>query len=313
MRPKVLITDNDLGESELERAELEGSLGADVVIERCRTEEDALAAVTEHQPDALIVQWAPITARVMDAMPQCKVISRFGIGVDMIDLGAAESRGISVRNVPDYCIEEVAMHAFAMAFSLWRRTSTFDDQVRSGEWSAITWAPRMKRLSNATVGIVGCGRIGQTVARGFKAWGATLIVHDPFATASDFELVDMDALARRADIISLHAPLTDSTRHMINKERISLMENSPIIVNTSRGPLIDEDALADGLRSGQVGGAGLDVFATEPLPADSPLRTLPNVILSPHAAWASAAALPDLRLLAARNVTEFFASHSADG
>ena len=308
MRPKVLITDNDLGDSDLERAELNDTIGAEVVVAQCRSEEDVLTAVTTHQPDALIVQWAPITARVMDAMPQCKVISRFGIGVDMIDLGAAESRGISVRNVPDYCIEEVAMHAFAMAFSLWRRTPTFDAQVRSGEWSAITWAPHMKRLSKATVGIVGIGRIGQTVARGFEAWGSTIIVHDPYATQGDFELVDMDSLARRADIISLHAPLTDSTRHMINKERISLMENSPVIVNTSRGPLIDEVALAEGLRSGLVGGAGLDVFASEPLPADSPLRTLPNVILSPHAAWASAQALPDLRLLAARNVSEFFSS-----
>jgi D-3-phosphoglycerate dehydrogenase / 2-oxoglutarate reductase len=306
MRPHVLITDNDLGDSGLESAALEKALGAVVTVRQYRTEADVIAGVVETEPDALIVQWAPITAAVMDAMPQCKVISRVGIGVDMIDLEAAAQRGIEVRNVPTYCLEEVATHAFALALDLWRRIPSFDAQVRSGQWSAMTYAPHIKRLSQSTIGIVGLGRIGRNVARGFEVWGSTIIVHDPVTTSSDYTLVNLDTLVAEADIISLHAPLTDQTRHMINHHTIGLMRKKPVIVNTSRGPLIDEAALVVGLESGQVGGAALDVFATEPLPEDSALRSAPNVILTPHAAWASIEALPDLRRLSAQNIIDFF-------
>lgn len=306
MRPRVLITDNDLGDSAMETAAMEQALGAEVIVRQYRNEEEVLAGVQELNPDALIVQWAPISAAVMDAMPGCKVISRLGIGVDMIDLDAAKVRGIDVQNVPTYCIEEVATHAFAAALALWRSVPALDAQVRSGEWSAITFAPQMKRLSDATVGIVGMGRIGRTVAKGFEAWGSSIIVHDPVATSAEFTYVDLDTLVAESDIISLHAPLTDETRHMINAQTIALMTKQPIIVNTSRGPLIDEAALVAGLESGKVGGAALDVFAIEPLPLESALRSAPNVILTPHAAWASAQALPDLRRLAAQNIIDFF-------
>jgi len=306
MRPRILITDNDLGDSKLETTALEQALGAQVTVHQCRTEDEVIARVVETSPDALIVQWAPITAAVMDAMPQCKIISRVGIGMDMIDLDAAAVRNIEVRNVPTYCIEEVATHAFASALALWRRIPTFDAEVRSGQWSAISHASQIKRLSQATVGIVGLGRIGRTIAQGFQAWGSTIIAYDPVATTSNFTLVDFDRLVAEADIISLHAPLNEETRHMINERTIGLMRKKPIIVNTSRGPLIDEMALATGLENGQVGGAALDVFATEPLPDGSALRHLPNVILTPHAAWASMQALPDLRRLAAQNIIDFY-------
>jgi len=306
MRPKVLITDNDLGDSGLESAALENALGAVVTVRQFRTEAEVIAGVVETEPDALIVQWAPITAAVMDAMPQCKVISRMGIGVDMIDLEAAAQRGIEVRNVPTYCLEEVATHAFASALGLWRKIPSYDAQVRSGQWSAMTYAPNIKRLSQATIGIIGLGRIGRNVAKGFEAWGSTIIVHDPVTTSSEYTLVDLDTLVAEADIISLHAPLTDQTRHMIDHRTIGLMRKQPVIVNTSRGPLIDEAALVAGLESGQVGGAALHVFATEPLPIDSALRSAPNVILTPHAAWASVQALPDLRRLTAQNIIDFY-------
>jgi D-3-phosphoglycerate dehydrogenase len=305
MRPRVLITDNDLGDSAMETAAMQEALDAEVFVRQYRSEEEVVAGVQELSPDALIVQWAPITAAVMDAMPGCKVISRLGIGVDMIDLDAARARDIVVHNVPTYCIEEVATHAFATALALWRSIPALDAQVRSGEWSAITFAPQMKRLSNATIGIVGMGRIGRTVAKGFQAWGSSIIVHDPVSTSAEFTYVDLDTLVAESDIISLHAPLTDETRHMINARTIDLMTKQPIIVNTSRGPLIDEAALVSGLASGKVGGAALDVFASEPLPLESELRSAPNVILTPHAAWASAQALPDLRRLAAQNIIDF--------
>lgn len=306
MRPRILITDNELGDSASESAALVEALDADVTVRQYRTEDEVLAGVQEFNPDGLIVQWAPITAAVMDAMPECKVISRIGIGVDMIDLEAAQARGIDVRNVPTYCIEEVATHAFASALALWRCIPAMEDQLRSGEWSAITFAPRIKRLSQATVGIIGMGRIGHAIAKGFAAWGCRIIVHDPFMASGEFEYVDLNTLVAESDIISLHAPLTEETRHIINAETIKLMRKQPVIVNTSRGPLIDEDALVAGLQSGKVGGAALDVFAVEPLPLDSDLRTAPNVLLTPHAAWASIQALPDLRQLAAQNIIDFF-------
>lgn len=308
MRPRVLITDNDLGDSALESSALEQALQAEVVVRQFRSESEVVEGVRDIEPDALIVQWAPITASVLDAMPQCKVISRLGIGVDMIDLEAARERGVVVRNVPDYCIEEVATHAFASALSLWRRLPALDSQVRAGEWSAITHAPHIRRLSTATVGIVGLGRIGRSVAQGFRAWGSTIIAYDPIATSSDIPLVDLPTLLAQSDVISLHAPLNDETRHMIDEQAIGLMGQSPIIVNTSRGPLIDEAALAAGLAIGKVGGAALDVFAVEPLDAHSPLRHLDNVILTPHAAWASEQALPDLRRLATQNIIDFYTS-----
>jgi phosphoglycerate dehydrogenase-like enzyme len=311
MRTRVLITDNNLGDSALEREQLERELDAVVFVRQCETEDDVIAAVHDTQPDALIVQWASITSAVMDAMPQCRFISRLGIGIEMIDLRAAETRGITVQNVPAYCIEEVATHAFASALTLWRAIPALDAQVRAGHWSAIDFAPAIQRLSAATVGIIGLGRIGRAVARGFQAWDARIVVYDPVADVSGFSQVDLADLFKESDIISMHAPLTDSTRHMINSDAIQLMERRPIIVNSSRGPLIDETALVDGLRSNKIRGAALDVFATEPLPLESPLRLLPNVLLTPHAAWASAPALPNLRTLAAQNVIDFFTLASA--
>jgi D-3-phosphoglycerate dehydrogenase len=313
MRPRVLITDNDLGDNVLETTALTEALDAEVVVRQCTSEEEVIDAVRAFNPQALLVQWAPITGRVLEAGPDCRFISRLGIGIDMIDLDAAQDRGVEVQNVPDYCIEEVATHAFATALALWRQIPALDSQVRSGQWSAITYAPSIKRLSQATVGIVGLGRIGRAVAQGFQAWGCDVIAYDPVASPpSDITLVDLDTLLADSDIISLHAPLTEESRHLIDRQAIARLRKSPIIVNTSRGPLIDEDALAAGLLEGQVGGAALDVFGVEPLAADSPLRSLDRVLLTPHAAWASAQALPDLRRLAVQNIIDYFNGAGGD-
>jgi len=294
-------------EDEIEVGVLRAGLGAQTVVylAQCRTEEDLLDAVMSVQPAGMIVQWAPVTARVLAAATHCRVISRLGIGLDMVDLGAAERHGVIVRNVPDYCIEEVATHAFAGALALWRRLPMLDAEVRlRGEWAAARSAPAIGRLSDACIGLVGCGRIGRLVAQGFQAWGAEIIVADPGPAGDDYPRVDLLTLAARADVISLHAPLTEETAGMIDAEVFAAMARRPILVNASRGGLIDEGALIDALRSGTIAGAALDVFATEPLGPDSPLRGMENVILTPHAAWVSRDALPDLRRRAAEMIVE---------
>ncbi|RDB48568.1 C-terminal binding protein [Tsukamurella tyrosinosolvens] len=302
--PTVLLTDSDLGDRAEDRAFLEAVLDARVILANCRTEADVLAAVRADSPDAIVTQWAPITAGVIAELDHCSVISRVGIGLDVVDLGAAAAAGIGVRNVPDYCIEEVASHATAMLLALARRLPLLDADVRAGGWDAASGAQRTRRLSTMILGLVGAGRIGRTVAAAMSGWGVEVIVCDPFADEGDFELVSLDDLARRADMISLHAPLTAENHHLLDAAFFARCEKSPIIVNTSRGGLIDGAALADALRSGAVSAAGLDVFEAEPLPADDPLRSAPNCLMTPHAAWSSHAALADLRRGAVQNVVD---------
>jgi D-3-phosphoglycerate dehydrogenase len=307
-RPVVLLTDSDLGDRSLEASWLRDELDAEVVVAECRTADDVLRAVREHQPDGIVTQWAPVTAEAISAASQCRVISRIGIGVDMVDVAAAAAAGIPVRNVPHYCTEEVATHAVALALSLWRRLPQFDREVRDGVWGAAAHVGDIGRLSQATVGLIGCGRIGLLVARAFEVWGATVIVVDPAPPTDHYERVSLAELAERADIISLHAPLLDSTRHIVGEDFLAAVARRPVIVNTSRGPLIDVDAAARAVTEGRLRGLGLDVFETEPLPLDDPIRRAPNTLLAPHAAWCSAEALPDLRRGAIENVIEVLRS-----
>ncbi len=308
----VLITDNDLGDSELERVLLTEALGADVVVRQCRDEDEVLTSVRQVNPDAILVQWAPITSAVLEAAPRLQLISRFGIGVDMIDSDAAAARGVAVANVPHYCVEEVATHAVALGLSLWRRLPQLDSDLRQGRWNAASAAPAIRRLSSSTVGLVGLGRIGNLVANSFASWGARVIVADPIAGDDGYERVSLDRIADEADLISLHAPLLPGTSHLVGDAFLSRCRRRPIIVNTSRGGLIESASLARALHDGVVAAAGLDVFEGEPLAADDPLRAAPNTLLTPHAAWASEAALPDLRRATAENVVRHFSSTPRD-
>jgi D-3-phosphoglycerate dehydrogenase len=304
-RPVILLTDSDLGDRELEAGWLRDALDAEVVIAQCRTADDVLAAVREHHPEAIVTQWAPVTAEVIEeARGTCRVISRIGIGVDMVDLAAATAAGIPVRNVPHYCTEEVATHAVALALALWRRLPQLDAEVRGGVWNAASHVGDIQRLSTATVGLIGCGRIGLLVAKAFEVWGATVIVVDPAPASDGYERVTLAEVAERADIISLHAPLLESTRHVIGEDFLRSTKRRPVLVNTSRGPLIDIPAAVRAVDEGVLRGLGLDVFEIEPLPADDPVRAVRNTLLAPHAAWCSAEALPDLRRGAIDNVIE---------
>lgn len=261
---------------------------------------------------ALIVQWAPITADLLDRLPSVRFISRLGIGYDMIDVAAASERGVLVANTPAYCIDEVATHTIAMILTLGRGLVGYDRAVRSGEWSAVAASPMAMRPSATTVAVVGYGRIGSLVALRCRALGFRVIVADPVVPAAriladGLEPVTLADAVAQADVLTLHAPLTAATHHLIGQTALSSMKQGSVIVNTCRGPLIDEEALADALEAGRLAGAAIDVFATEPLPSSSRLRMLDNVLLTPHAAWYSPQALADLPVHAANNIIDHWA------
>ena len=303
-RFKVVITDYDFGSTDLEQEELAEL--ADLCAFQCRTEEEVIAAARD--ADALLVQYAPITARVLDSLPRCRVISRYGIGVDMIDLQAAAGRGIQVVNVPDYCIEEVSDHAVALILACVRKLPRLDAAVHRGRWDVLAVAP-VSRLRDCTVGLVGLGNIARRVAEKLKGFGCPLVGHDPYVrpeAAADLGvgLLGLPELLERADVVSLHAPLTPQTRHMIGEAELRRMKNTALLINTSRGPLIDEPALCRALEQGWIAGAGLDVLEHEPVSPDNLLLRLDNALLTPHAAFYSARALEDLQRLTARAVAQ---------
>ncbi|HEY2595161.1 MAG TPA: C-terminal binding protein [Chloroflexota bacterium] len=302
----VVITDSNLSTDDDERVLREG--GCNTVRLQAKSEGELIAGLSEANPDALIVQWAPVTAAALDAAPRCRFISRLGIGYDMIDVAAATERGVAVANTPDYCVDEVVAHALAMALWLLRGLGRFDAAVRKSEWSAIAPYPPACRPSKATIGVVGLGRIGARVAQQAAMLGFQVLAYDPYVAASDgVRLATFEELLSSSDLITLHAPLNSETSRLIRPDTIRLMRPGALLVNTCRGGLVDESAVAEAVRSGQLAGVALDVFEAEPLPADSPLRSLPNVLLTPHAAWYSPASLADLPVRAARQVVDFLA------
>jgi D-3-phosphoglycerate dehydrogenase len=235
----------------------------------------------------------------LERLDGCRAIVRYGVGLDNVDLAAAADLGIAVGNVPEYGHEEISNHAIALLLAIHRRLFQFDRSVRSGGRDVP--APQtISRLSECTLGLVGLGRIGQRVARKAAAFDMPVIGYDPYleeaeARALGVELVSLDDLLRRADCVSLHVPLTGETRHMIDERALSMMRPLAGLINIGRGGLVDEDALGRALHDGRLAGAALDVTEIEPLPLDSPLLDAPNLILTPHVAWVSEAALLELR------------------
>ena len=279
--------------------------GLEVVERACHGDVTAvIAAVAGAQ--AVLVRESPVPAAAMDAMPGCRAIVRYGVGVDNIDLAAAAGRGIKVANVPDYGIEEVSDHALALLLAVERRIVSRDWAVRAGGWNISRREP-MRRLSELTLGIIGHGRIGQAFHRKAAAFGfARVLVHDP--GAADGCLLD-DLLAG-SDIVSLHLPLTPATAGLIGAERIARMKPGASLINTARGGLVDEAALAGALAAGRLRGAGIDVFAAEPPARDNPLLSLPQVVLSDHTGWYSEASVADLQRKAAEEVARILSGRS---
>jgi len=282
-----------------EREELAGL--ADFRIARCRTEEEVAAACQD--ADGLIVTYAKVGRTALAAMPKLKIMVRTGVGYDSLDVPAATERRVMVANVPDYCIEEVAEHTMALLLSWWRRIGELDRQVRTEGWGAPI--KPVYRLDGKTLGILGMGRMGQAVAVRSRGFGLKLLGYDPYLPDAAFaalgvERVTLDRLFTEADILTVHSPLTEETHGIVGEKTLRLMKPTAVIVNTSRGGLINTDHLVAAIREGRIAGAALDVLETEPLAMDHPIRTLPRVLLTPHAAWYSAQSEPELRRRAAR-------------
>jgi len=275
---------------------------ARLVLSEATSDEDIAAAVRE--ADGVLNRTVDISAGAIDGMQRCKVIARYGIGYDNIDLDAATRKGICVTNVPGYCKDEVAEQALALLMSCIRRIVLHDRLIRQGEWD-ICARHKMYRIRGKTLGLLGYGQIARSLAEKASGLGVRVITHDPFvsaeqARAGGAELVDLETLWKESDYLSIHAPATAETRHIVNADTLQKMKSTAVIVNTSRGALIDEAALARALTEQWIAGAGLDVFEQEPLPADSPLRELDHLVLSDHESWYSEESQVELQTLAAQ-------------
>ena len=254
--------------------------------------------------DAVITQFAPLTADVIQSMQRARVIVRYGIGVDNVDLLAAKARGIPVCNVPDYCIDEVADQTLAFMLATTRQVLSNCHAVREGRWGLATPLEQMRTLRDLTVGLVGFGRIGREVAARLQPFHCRVLVHDPAVTdeavqKSGCHSARMDQLFAESDLISLHCPSMPQTRGMINRDSLSAMKQGAILINVARGDLIDSDALCEALLRKQLSAAALDVFTPEPIPSDHPLLQMENVIFASHIASCSVRAVRTLRETAA--------------
>jgi D-3-phosphoglycerate dehydrogenase len=279
------------------------TIGADMELAAQPTPEAILKIAAG--ADALLVTYAKITADMIARMPKCRIISRFGIGVDNVDLAAAAGKGIVVTKVPDYCLDEVSDHAMALLLSLVRKIPSSNAQVHAGRWAMKAVVP-IHRLRGAVLGLVGFGRIPQLVAPKAQAFGLRVIASDPFASAEGFaragvERVEFADLLKQSDYVSIHAPLMPETRNLFSTDAFRQMKPTAYIINTARGPIVDEVALARALDAGHLAGAALDVMPNEP-PVGSPLIGRDNVIITPHTSFYSEESLVELQRKAAEEV-----------
>ncbi len=282
--------------------------GGEMIIGDCNTPEDVLAQAGD--AEVLLLSWKNIVPpAVMDALPNVRLIIRWGVGYDQIDVAAATARGIAVGNAPKYASEDVAEQAIALLLSCARRVSWFHHRMQRGEWSAAN-SNKIYRMKGRTLGLIGIGRIGAAVARRAIGLGLNVIAYDKVLSDDAVRAVgatprSMDQVLAESDYISVHVPLSAATRHLINAECFAKMRQGAIIINTSRGPVIDEAALIDAINSGHLGGAGLDVFEQEPLAKDSPLRSMEHVVITPHMAAYSEEAWHGLRVEVCEVVSEW--------
>jgi len=298
---KVVITDCDHGSIEEEKREF-GRIGAELILAQIKEEEDLIRVCKD--ADGLLNQYALLTRKVLEKLPECKVIGRYGVGIDSVDLRAATDLGIIVANVPDYCVDEVADQALSMILALIRKTVFFDQKAKSNQWDFRQGRP-IHRIKGKTLGLIGSGRIGLEVAKRISAFGVRVITFDPYLqkTPEGIELMDFDTVLKESDFISIHCPLNESTRHLLGEKEFQKMQKKPLIINTSRGPIIDEVALIQALTKRQVSGAGLDVLEKEPPDPQNPLLKMENVIIAPHISFYSEESISELKWRTAENVS----------
>lgn len=300
---RVVITDHGYVTDEYERSQVE-PVGGEIVHLNATTEDEVIAGAAD--ADGIINRTAPMTRRVIESLEKCKVISRYGVGVDNVDVQACTDHGIILANVPDYCLCEVADHAFALILTCARKTAFHDRRVRAGEWD-IASADPVYRLTGKTLGLLGLGHIAQTLVQRVGGFGFRTIAFDPYIPSSVAEdlgvqLVALPTLLKESDFVSVHAPLTDETRHIVAEAELRMMKPTAVLVNTSRGPLVSQDALVKALTEGWLAAAGIDVYEQEPPAADCPLKQLDNVVLTDHAGWYSEEAVVELQTKCARQV-----------
>ena len=300
----VIHTDPHHTDFRHEQAELD-AIGATLRPLNVTSEAEVAAACRD--ADALLVTYAKIGKVVLAGMPKLKIVVRTGVGYDSLDVPAATERKVMVANVPDYCISDLAEHTMALLLTWWRRTAELDQQVRTEGWGRPL--KPVYRLEGKTLGILGMGRMGQAVAARARGFGLKLVGYDPYTPSAAFaavgvEPVSLDSLLRTSDIVTIHALLSAETRGIICQKTLRQMKPTALIVNTARGGLIVTDDLVRALQEGWIAGAALDVTDPEPLPTDHPIRSLPRVLVTPHAAWYSEEAEPELRRRAARTIVE---------
>jgi D-3-phosphoglycerate dehydrogenase len=301
---KVLVTDAEYSSLDIE-ADVLTAAGHELVRASCRTPEEVIEAGAG--VDAFLVQYAPITADVFKALPQLRLVSRYGVGVDAVDTDAAARHGVWVCNVPDYGTVEVALHAVAMLLALLRNVAGHDREVRAGHWD-YHLGGQLRRPSSLTLGVVGLGRIGRMTAERAAPWFGAVVGYDPYlpdaAWPHGMERLGLEEVFARSSAITLHLPLTEDTHGLVGTERLARMPNESYLVNTARGGLVDLDAVLEALQSGRLAGAALDVLPQEPPPKGHPLLTHPRALITPHVAWYSAEAEVELRRKAAQNIVD---------
>jgi D-3-phosphoglycerate dehydrogenase / 2-oxoglutarate reductase len=282
----------------VEEQEVFAKAGVRLQVVVTRTDAEYLERCGE--ADGLLIQYGDVSRRVMEGLPRVRVIVRYGVGVDGIDLAAATDHGVPVVNVPDYGTDEVANHAVALLLTLARKIARLDRQTRSGSWDVFRVGP-VTRLAGQTVGILGCGRIGTAVARKLSGFDVRLLGCDPYVDTfpAGVQPVAFERLLAESDYVTIHCPLTDETRHAFDAETLEWMRANAVLINTARGGIVDTDALIQALQQGWLAGAGLDVLEHEPIDPASPLLRMEQVIVTPHAAWFSEEGRSDLKRRAA--------------
>lgn len=314
-RAKVVISDYDFGDVDVERAIVE-SAGHELVALQCRTDEELAEAASGAA--AIICQYCRVGEKTIEAVGSLQHIARYGVGVDIVDVAAAAARGVLVTNVPhDYCLDEVADHALALMLSLTRRLREYDSAVQAGAWRWQSGRP-VFRLRGSVMGILSLGNIGRAIAVRGKAFGFSVIAHDPYVSDAEFaalgvERVSFAELLERSDVLMNQAPLTTETRGLIGAAELNAMKPTAYLINTGRGPTVDNRALLQALDEGRLAGAGLDDLDVEPAkhrdwtPADNALVGHPSVIVTPHVAYYSEASIATARSYASEEVVRVLA------
>ncbi|HER25370.1 MAG TPA: C-terminal binding protein [Candidatus Atribacteria bacterium] len=297
---KIIITDCDHPSVEIEKKIL-SEINPELTLETCTTEEDVIAVASD--ADGIINQYAPFTRKVIKSLKCCKIIARYGVGVDNIDVEAATEHNIIVANVPDYCVDEVSTHSIALILACARGIALLDRKVREKKWD-FTLAKPLFRTQGKTLGLFGLGRIARMVAQKSLGFGFKVMAYDPYVSKVDIgvKLVELPQLLTNSDFISIHVPLTDKTRHSFGENELKLMKKTAYLINTSRGPVINEKDLYIALKEKWIAGAALDVMEKEPPDWEDPLVKLDNIIITPHISFYSEESYVELKTKVAESV-----------